>query len=480
MSSERVLTATWQPGWLPAHGDAAPRLRLSVAAWCISLLTAAIWLYVAVDGFSLVLAQCLGGGIFAVLALYLGITLAQRPQEVCRPINLFFIACIYFFILDAAFLLHRVSDFDPASLLEADTLIAAFLLVTVLTHRAITFRTSFLAPAFRGAHRYLSGDKCFIIAVVAVGLECLRRLAFEGFNVSGLWHDLLLGRSGGAFRLGVANDWRVVLTPIQVLFLCTTLFADLAWRRGSTPLKKFLLLIVVAVQLGILVLDTVRGDFLIALLMPTLIRSAQNDRSVGRLLSLLLLSLPLLIPIMNAMNYARGGWQGLEINQHEFQEPGEDDFFWLTNLVAYRSQDPGLLRYKARFGLFEGLGTIGWEWVTSAIPRVLWPNKPGYWEEYDETRGWYAADSVIGDLFRAGGVSSVVAGAALFGLWLSLLDRIYLATRSDGEAIAYVFLALSVVSATRSAAPFNTVPLLLSCLLVIVGWNVSRWAMTPR
>ncbi len=451
---------------------AAPRIAL--VPWAIALLTAIIWLCAAIDGPSPALAQSFGMGILAVLALYLATALLVRPQEVCRPMSLFCIGCINFFILDAAFLLHRARDFDPESLLAADTLITIFLIVTTLTHNVAKFRRSFLAALFKRAPGYLSGNAYLLVAVAAVAFEYLRRLYFVDFSLSRLWHDLLLARSGGAFRMGVENNWRVVLAPITVLFLLTTVFADLAWRRGISRPKKVFLLVVVAVQLGTLVLDTVRADLFTAILTPIFVRAAQDDSSVGRLLGVLVLGLPLLIPLMNVMNYARGGWQGLQVGEHAFQEPGEDDFFWLTNLAAYRSQDPGLLQYKGAFGFAEGLGEIGRDWVIIAIPRVVWPEKPKYQEQHYDTRGWYAAESVVGDLFQAGGVSCVIGGAILFGLWLSLLDGIYAALKSDGEAIAYVFLAVSVVSMTRTALPFGTVPLLLSCLLFIIGWNMSR------
>lgn len=462
--------------------DAAGAPRLAAIPLFIALIATSVWLCAVVFGPSFMLAQSFGVGIFLVLALYLGITLTRRPKEVGRPMSLFCLGCIYFFVLDAAFLWHGARDFEPASLLAADTLIAVFVIVTSLTHKVTKCPGSFLAPLFKGRREYLTGNAYFLLAVLAVAFEYLQRLYFVDFSLFRLWHDLFLGRSVGAFRVGVADDWRVVLAPISVLFLLTTVFADLAWRRGISGLKKGLLLVVVAVQLGTLVLDTVRADLLTAILTPIFIRAAQNDRSVGRLLGVLVLGLAFLFPLMSVMNYARNGWQGLQIERYVFEDPGEDDFFWLTNLVAYKSQNPGLLEYKSPFGFAQGFGEIGRNWATIAIPRVLWPEKPRYWEEHDETRGWYAADSVIGDLFRAGGVSCVIGGAILFGLWLSLLDGVYVAPKADGEAIAYVFLAVSVVSMTRDALPFNTVPLLLSCLLFVISWNMPRFfpALRPR
>jgi hypothetical protein len=163
-----------------------------------------------------------------------------------------------------------------------------------------------------------------------------------------------------------------------------------------------------------------------------------------------------------------------------FRIPTEDDFFWLTNLAASRDQTPGLLAYKGPFGFAAGLGEIGSEWAIIAVPRALWSGKPRYWEQHEDTRPWYAADSVVGDLYRASGVSCVIGGAIIFGLWLSLLETVYQKPKSDGEAIAYALLAVTVVSMTRDALPFNNVSMLLSAMLFIIAWNLSRLLIVRR
>lgn len=447
--------------------------RITGVAWIICLVATFVWWCALVRGPSMVLAQLCGLGMFLALGSYVSVTLIEQPLEVCRPMTLFCVGCIYFFALDAAFLVHGVRTFTAAVLLDADTLIALFLVVTIATHRLVRFQTSFLRVALRRAPRSFDGNIYYVLAIAAVGLEYLRRLYFDSFSLGRFGHDLLLGRGGGAFRVGVADDWRVVFAPIQVLFLATTAFADLALRRGISSAKKAILTIVVATQLATLVLDTVRGDLLIALLMPLFTRAAQQDKSTRRLLWRGVVALPLLVLLANTMNYARDGWQNNDLIVHAFDDPRENDLFWFANLVADRSEGPGVLDYKAPFGAVEGLGSLGWQWVSIAVPRAVWENKPKYWEQGDATRGWYAADSVVGDLYRAGGVACVAGGAIVFGVWLSILDAVYLGRNGDGEALVYAVLATMIISMTRDALPFNNVASLLSAVLFTAAWYIA-------
>lgn len=183
----------------------------------------------------------------------------------------------------------------------------------------------------------------------------------------------------------------------------------------------------------------------------------------------------LLAPVMDLMNQTRGGWYALSETKSPswniLEAHRDDNFYWLTNLVAYRYQDPGLIAYKGYAGFIEGIPAIGAQWLEMPIPRALWPDKPEFWKMHDETRNANDTDSVVADLFRAGGISCVVSGAILFGLWLCWLEPVYAIRKTDGEAIGYAYLAVSTVSMTRGASPINTEPLLLSCLLFIIAWR---------
>lgn len=456
---------------------AAPRIAL--VPWAIALLTALVWLCAAIDGPSPALAQGFGAGLLLSLGLYLGVALLRHPSEVCRPVNVFFFGCIYFFVLDGA-VLREVRDFDPAILLGADTLVAIFLVATTAAHGLFRPRSSLWVGLLGRSAGSLSGNAYFWIAVSVFLLEYLERFWFVDLSPSRFWHDLLLSRSGGAFRREAAGDWRVFLQPIGVFFLAIPALADLAIRRGVFRRGKPILFVLVVAQLGTKVLDGGRGELLIAVLLPLFIRAAQHDVSTGRWLVALILASFLLAPVMDLMNQARTGWYAYAVLGTKtpawniLDAHRDDNFFWLTNLVAYRSQDPGLLAYKGYAGFVEGISAIGWQWIQMPIPRVFWPDKPEWWKMGDETKNASVTDSVVGDLFRAGGISCVAGGAILLGFWLSWLEPAYAMPKTDGEAITYAYLAVSTISMTRGANPINTEPLLLSCFLFIVAWNIVR------
>jgi hypothetical protein len=475
MQGEPMVNQDYTAAFSIEKGHAEP--RLFVVPGAIALITVFAWLWNFIDGPSVWLAQAFGIGLLLVPAIYLSVVLFRHAWEIGRPVNVFFLGCIYFFVLDSAFL-REVRDFAPAILLGADTLIAIFLVVTIATHALFRWRSRSLISLLERSGGNLSGNAYFWITVSIFLLAYLERFWFADFNLSRLWHGLLLSRSDDSMRNGVAGDWRVFLQPIEVFFMAIPALADLGVRRGASQAAKLILFVLVLAQLGTMVLSGGRGDLLIAVLLPLFIRAAQHDRSTGRWLLALMFSSFLLAPVMDLMNQTRGGWYALAETKSPswniLEAHRDDNFYWLTNLVAYRSQDPGLTTYGGYAGFIEGIRPIGAQWLEMPIPRVLWPDKPEFWKVHDETRNANDTDSVVADLFRAGGISCVVSGAILFGLWLCWLEPVYAIPKTDGEAIVYAYLAVSTVSLTRSASPFNTEPLLLSCLLFIIAWRFGR------
>jgi hypothetical protein len=168
------------------------------------------------------------------------------------------------------------------------------------------------------------------------------------------------------------------------LFISVAAFADLAWRRVISKGEKVILAAAVTVQVFTLILNGERGNLVIALLLPFFIRAAQHDRSVRRWLGALVVASFLLAPIMDLMNQTRQGWHRLPYVDHVswnlVEAHRDDNFFWLTNLVAYRSQGSGLLSYKGLLGFAAGIRQVGIEWVEIPIPRALWPDKPEWWK----------------------------------------------------------------------------------------------------
>jgi hypothetical protein len=152
----------------------------------------------------------------------------------------------------------------------------------------------------------------------------------------------------------------------------------------------------------------------------------------------------------------------------------DDNFFWTVNLVAFLRQDGGVLAYKSPWGFIEGIREVGWLFLTMSVPRVLWPDKPLVIEMGDETRAWYATDSVAGSLLRYGGVPFVVLGGILFGLWVKLLEPLYFLPKGDGAAITYSFLLVITSAGTRAMVQGTMVSFVLILLLVIIGWGIVR------
>ena len=130
--------------------------RLGVIPWTIVLVTAFAWLCAANAGASWALAQGLGMGVLLVLGLPLAVGVLRRPAEIARPIYVFFLGCLYFFALDMA-LLREVEEFQPETVLIAETVIVAFLVAAVGTWCLVPLRRSPLTAVFRQMDGSLTG-----------------------------------------------------------------------------------------------------------------------------------------------------------------------------------------------------------------------------------------------------------------------------------------------------------------------------------
>ena len=142
--------------------------------WAITLISVFVWFWAFIDGPSVALAQIFGVGLLLVPAIYLTVAVRRQPWEVCRPVNVFFVGCIYFFVLDSA-VLREVRDFAPAILLGADTLVAIFLVATTATHALFRFRSRSLVGLLARSAGNLSGNAYFWIAASVFLLEYLER-----------------------------------------------------------------------------------------------------------------------------------------------------------------------------------------------------------------------------------------------------------------------------------------------------------------
>lgn len=284
--------------------------------------------------------------------------------------------------------------------------------------------------------------------------------------------------------------FRAFLAPIDLLFLGVIFFAERAWHRRTSPLKKVILVIVSALQLITLILDGTRGAVVESLLLPLFARAGQRDRAVRAQLRIFLLLAFLLAPVFDTMVMVRAyGWTDLwrvsNVSWNLLEAQRDNNFHYAVGLVEYLRQQDDLLTYKGPLGFIEGLESTGKLWLISPIPRVFWPEKPLPTEMGDETRAWNDTDSIVGGLLRTGGMSFVIVGAIMFGLWLSFLEPLYyLPDKGDIGTVAYAFLTLATIYTARAIYPWVAMPLLLMFWIIIFGWKVvigiRRRAIDPR
>lgn len=431
-------------------------------------------------GASWLLVQVLGIVVLLTLGLPLAISVLKQPYTIVSPINIFFFGCIYFFVLDMA-LLREVEEFRPELIFLADIVIVVFLVAVTTTFFLMPIQRSPLSAVLDKVDGKFSSNTYFWLALSAFGFEYFRRFYLVNWSISSFIDDLVLSRSGGAFRrTSTAGDWFIFLQPIEIFFRGVPFFADRAWKYGVSQSRKFILLGVVILQLATLVIDGIRGNLLLAIMLPLFIRAMQRDPIVGRWLRSLILVSFILSPIMDVMMQIRYyGWAQLfraeKISWNIIQSHRDDNFFWVVNLVDHVERNGGVLGYKGPLGFIEGAREIGWLWLIAPIPRVFWPEKPLVTEMGDETRAWYVTDSAAGTLMRSGGITCVAFGGILLGIWLSLLVALYQKQKNDRASIAYAFLLAATLATIRSLTPWQAVPLLLIFVLIVIGWGGVRF-----
>jgi hypothetical protein len=76
-------------------------------------------------------------------------------------------------------------------------------------------------------------------------------------------------------------------------------------------------------------------------------------------------------------------------------------------------------------------------------------------------------------LLRTGGISFIVVGAILFGLWLSFLEPLYyLRDKGDIGTVGYAFLTLATIYTARAIYPWVAMPLLLMFWIIVFSWKI--------
>ena len=444
-----------------------------VVIWAITVCSLVASLVATSPEVSWFTSRTLGICVFLCLTLPL-VGILRKPESVAHPMTIFSVGCLYFFVLDMA-LFREVDDY-PAHVIMAAELVVALFLVAVFSTWAFS-RLS--ARRWRTALIRMDGNltaaSYFWLTLFAFGLEYFRRLYLDGFSLSDFVEDLFLARAGGAFRRGALGDSTVWMEPAQILFWLVPLFADRAWKRGAGISRKALLLPVVALCLVTLVLDGVRGNLLFAILLPLLVRAVQRDPVVGKAMAVMVVASFLLAPVLDSMYQVRAfgweqSWRADSVSWNMVSAHRDDNFHFVVNLVDILEHHDGVLDHGP-MGFVRGSAKFGWLALVSPIPRSLWPSKPSPVDLRGEGRAWYESGSVVADLLDEGGITFVIFGGFCFGLWLRLLDSLYEVNKGDGAALVYTMLLAITLSMLRSLFPWNTLPLVLSMIGLVLVWR---------
>jgi hypothetical protein len=171
---------------------------------------------------------------------------------------------------------------------------------------------------------------------------------------------------------------------------------------------------------------------------------------------------------------AATGGRGVTSEIEEMPDPE-----WLVTIRRFHGFDSFLLTVDlvpAAFP-FTDDGVLLGGFVRGVLPRALAPDKAGSGRGQEFARTIWAYDSGIesdaaiapsmpGDLYRAGGVAVVLAGAAIWGLLLGLLDRWKDALAPGARAAMLALFATQVLpSVERDFA--HCVATLVQTLLVL-------------
>lgn len=422
-------------------------------------------------------ARALGIVVLLSLAVPL-VKILYLPERIAHPMTIFSIGCLYFLVLDMA-TFREVEDYPPQIVLVADLVITLFVAMVFTGWALSRVSARRWCTVLAGIDGHLSASTYFWLAVVGFGLEYLRRLYLDGFSFSELTWDLSLARAGGGFRRGNLGDSTVWMQPVEVLFWLVPLFAERAWKHGVGTLAKVIVVPLVIVCLGTLVLDGTRGYLLFAIFLPLLVRAVERERTVSRDLAFMVLASFVLAPVLDSMYQVRGaGWNYLwrvdRISWNMASAERDDNFRAVVNLVNILEQGDGILEHRGPLGFISGSLKFGGLALISPIPRALWASKPSPFDLVGEGRGWWESGSIVADLLDGGGITFVVFGGWCFGLWIRFLESLYEVKKEDGAALVYSMLLAVTLSILRGLYPWNTVPLVLSTVGLVMVCRVLR------
>lgn len=436
------------------------------------LTLCAAWVVEGAWGGSLELCRGVGAISLALVGGALIRELLRDPACLCRPVIVFLVGSIYYFMLDMA-VLREMEDFSPKVILITYTLCDLFVAISLFGWGLFRMHRSPLERLLRAGDVDLDRNLLFWAATLTLALELFKRLAFCDWNLSEfLWETVqsrALGFEGGRSGRGIEGDWRVVLQPIEIFFWAVPFLADRAVRKGVSPSRRIVLGFVVSIQVLLLVLAGSRGLLVLSLGMPIFARAAERAPGIRRLLWGMVFASFVLAPLFDVMVKVRGlGWENMDkvedVNWNMAGAHRDDNLFWAANLVDVLERGQGVVAYKGPLGVVDGVSDVICMWGMSIIPRFLWPDKPSPTDFEDESHPWNVSSSAVGDFLRSGGLAFLFVASLLFGFAVRLLEPLYAMRKGDGALLQYGYLLMILLAEIRWPLTFQFGPIAFAVL----------------
>lgn len=290
----------------------------------------------------------------------------------------------------------------------------------------------------------------------------------------------LFGLESQPWRHSGFGDWKAVLQPIGWLYNLVPLISGICWVRFRRwPAGRWVLLSVWLFVLPSLMFQRSRYMLIVTVMTVfIMVILSEHDRAARkRLYVLFVLLIPLLTILANLILIDRGSGM---VMQQVIRDEGvgsfdlnadprtvvEDNLYYFANTADVV---PRVVPYRSPFELYFYM-------AINPIPRFLWPSKPWMSQAYlGKIRPYYAAVTIVGDLYIYGGWWHVWLGAMVFGLTLRFVDEYGKAEDppSPGRLILYISMLLLLFTSVR--ALWNVVVMSYSTILLGMGlWLIGR------
>jgi len=306
-------------------------------------------------------------------------------------------------------------------------------------------------------------------------------------TVSGVLSGML-GLERAPWRRGRFGDVRVLLAPIGWLYMLVPVVLPLCWARARRAPLRYAALVVIG---GLFFLSILfqRSRYVLVTsalsvcLVGALLASRRSQRAKLYVVSVALVPILAIGANLILRNRTAGNFTGLFVGRGA-KEPIELNANPLTvvedNLPYFARATqvvPGTEGFRSPLELYYFM-------AINPIPRFMWHEKPHMSQEYlGDIRPYYAAMTVVGDLYVYGGWIHVVVGALVYGWMVKKVDGFGRKTipPEGGRAIIYAALIWVLFGTVRALWNMVVASYGVIVLLVIMYFVRRRvWAERAR